>query len=158
MKKCFICNQQKELSEFYSHKRMADGHLNKCIECTKMRERERIRNKYKTDPHWILKERARCRKKMAIFRKKDSKSMKDLCYSNWSKRNRGKRKSQIALNNAVRAGKIIPQKCHCGKAKVEAHHEDYSKPFDVIWLCKKHHVELHIKKREKELLEKFQKP
>lgn len=28
----------------------------------------------------------------------------------------------------------------CGKKKVEAHHEDYSKPLEVLWLCKKHHI------------------
>lgn len=33
--------------------------------------------------------------------------------------------------------------CKCGAEKVDAHHEDYTKPLDVIWLCRKHHHELH---------------
>lgn len=29
----------------------------------------------------------------------------------------------------------------CGNPKSEAHHPDYSKPLEVIWLCRAHHVE-----------------
>lgn len=53
-------------------------------------------------------------------------------------------KARSDLNHAVRDGKIIRMPCEvCGNEKSEAHHEDHSKPLDVIWLCDKHHHEAH---------------
>jgi hypothetical protein len=34
-KKCFKCNENKPLDNFYKQKTMKDGRVNKCIECTK---------------------------------------------------------------------------------------------------------------------------
>ena len=46
--------------------------------------------------------------------------------------------------HAIKAGKLVSQACEvCGKKKVDAHHEDYMKPFDVRWLCRKHHLARH---------------
>lgn len=33
----------------------------------------------------------------------------------------------------------------CGDKQVEIHHPDYKNPFKILWLCKKHHSELHNK-------------
>lgn len=58
-----------------------------------------------------------------------------------------KRIARIAFSNAIRDGKIVKGPCSiCGTTlKVEGHHEDYSKPFDVTWLCTTHHKEAHAK-------------
>lgn len=53
------------------------------------------------------------------------------------------------LGRAVRAGRIKPKPCkHCGSLNVQAHHPDYSKPLDVVWLCRKHHYEHHLIQRK----------
>lgn len=56
---------------------------------------------------------------------------------------RQKRLARCTLNNAVRSGKIIKEKCACGSLKTEAHHSDYSKPLSVLWACRSCHSKLH---------------
>jgi hypothetical protein len=46
--------------------------------------------------------------------------------------------------HAVYMGRMTRQPCEvCGEHKTEGHHPDYSKPKEVVWLCHKHHMELH---------------
>jgi hypothetical protein len=56
-----------------------------------------------------------------------------------------KDKARVFLYTRIRSGKIKRGICFCGEKKVEGHHEDYSKPLEVIWLCRKHHREKHRK-------------
>jgi hypothetical protein len=53
-------------------------------------------------------------------------------------------KAREKLHQAVKSGKVIKKSCEvCQDQASYAHHEDYSKPYDVIWLCRKHHRERH---------------
>lgn len=41
-------------------------------------------------------------------------------------------------------GEIEVKPCEvCGAAHAEKHHDDYSKPKDVRWLCRPHHLQWH---------------
>lgn len=53
-------------------------------------------------------------------------------------------KAHIILNWEVECGRIVHQPCEvCGKDKTHGHHDDYSKPLEVRWLCPYHHRKLH---------------
>ena len=54
------------------------------------------------------------------------------------------------LNVYIKRGKILKMPCSiCGDINSEAHHDDYDKPLDIIWYCRKHHLEHHKNKDEK---------
>lgn len=43
-----------------------------------------------------------------------------------------------------RRGIIKPDRCEdCGAVMAEMHHEDYAKPKDVVWLCRRCHLSRH---------------
>lgn len=131
MKKCFKCGLKKDRSEFYQHPQMADGLLGKCKECTKKdvkkdreesehaREYDRIRAKTKTRKILVAKLQ---RKRRAEHPEKN--------------------KAYMKVYRAIKKGILTRENCFCGQ-KAEAHHDDYSKPLDVKWLCKRHHEKRH---------------
>lgn len=52
--------------------------------------------------------------------------------------------AKLAVKAAINAGRLVALPCAvCGKAKTQGHHPDYSEPLSVIWLCQKHHIQLH---------------
>lgn len=58
-------------------------------------------------------------------------------------------KARAMLHRALADNKIIkPKKCSsCGKRKkLDAHHPDYKKPLDVLWVCRQCHAHIHNKK------------
>ncbi len=154
-KKCFKCGKVKPLSEFYKHKQMLDGHLNKCKECTKedvranyvkdiekSREKERVRNN--------TKERVEYRRVLAEKREKLDPEKYRLAKKRYNQKyrdqNRQKDRARSIVFYNVSTGKIknpcICQRCGAG-GYIEGHHEDYSKPLDITWLCDSCHKERH---------------
>lgn len=144
MKRCFKCHTEKPIDEFYRHPMMGDGHLNKCKSCTKRDVARRHFQRMET-PDGRAAERARGRDKYhRLYRGKRP-----------NKQHAGrvdplKRRARLAVQYAVRAGRLTkPDGCEaCGGrgARIEAHHEDYSKPLDVNWLCSLCHGKRHRKR------------
>jgi hypothetical protein len=60
--------------------------------------------------------------------------------------NPDKYKAQTAVGNAVRDGRLAKASCcqSCGSGgHLHGHHDDYSKPLDVVWLCPACHKQRH---------------
>jgi len=55
-----------------------------------------------------------------------------------------KDRARAMARDAVKVGKLIQQPCSkCGDPKTQKHHEDYARPLDVVWLCRRCHLGLH---------------
>lgn len=121
------------ISNFYKHPKMADGHLGKCKSCAR------------------LDVRANRKDKLEYYREYDaSRKGVDRHADDYGKRlsakNPGMHAAHKAVAKAIKDGRIVnPGKCaKCGSPNyVQAHHDDYAKKLDVVWLCPTCHVERH---------------
>lgn len=134
MKTCFKCGETKDFTEFYKHPRMADGHLGKCKECTK----KDVNKRYYSEPEKIKDYE---KKRQQTRERRENK----LKYQKISRTNHSdKYLARCMVSNAIRDGRLTKQPCEvCEAVKAEAHHDDYSKPLEVRWLCLKHHRQHH---------------
>lgn len=134
IKTCFKCGETKPLSDFYKHPMMADGHVNKCKECNKRDVTDN--RKGKIDYYRDYDRERGSRKTLEDTQKYRSENPK-------------KYKAHSAVNYALRSGKLVKQPCEiCDRIDTHAHHCDYNKPLEVMWLCPVHHVEWHQKHGE----------
>lgn len=131
MKKCFKCGEAKKLAEFYRHKAMADGHLNKCKACAKIDAgAHRLENLEKI---------------RAYDRRRGNRQSKEYL-DKYRIKFPMKYKAKTMVNNSVRDGKLFSEPCEiCGTEKTVAHHDNYAKPLNVRWLCQAHHKQWHAK-------------
>ena len=134
LKTCFKCGKTKPITDFYAHKQMKDGHLNKCKECTK-RDANNHRNQNLDFYRKYDIERSKTEKRRALS---------IMVGKKWEAAHRDRKNAQQKLRYAVKTGKVIKHPCFvCGKEKTEGHLPDYSRPLDVVWLCEPHHAQAH---------------
>jgi ribosomal protein S27AE len=133
-KECFKCHTVKPLTEFYKHSMMADGHLNKCKECTK-----NDANKHRSEN--LEKIRAYDRERGKIPERIKASTEVNRA---WRAEDKRRAKAHSAVSHAIRSGDLVRLPCvRCGEKKSLAHHEDYDKPLDVMWLCQPCHKQRH---------------
>jgi hypothetical protein len=144
MKRCFKCQQVKNLDEFYRHPAMGDGRLGKCKECAKadVQKNYRTNHTYYKDYDKQRQRTLKRREQQRMSRRNEARDPERYAEykKRWTERNPEKRKAHHAVSNAIRDGKLHRQPCEvCGETKAEAHHDDYSRPLKVRWLCNLHH-------------------
>jgi hypothetical protein len=143
-KLCKKCLVVKDISEFYGHSQMGDGHISKCKECTKADVRE---NRAKSLEYYRQYDRKRWDergRRGVVSAASTERSQR------WIAKNPEKRQAHIVVGNAIKAGRITrPSRCSAchSECRPDAHHEDYSKPFEIVWLCRKCHGDTWKKDR-----------
>lgn len=130
-KTCSNCKREKDLSDFQKNKNNKDGLCSRCRDCNnafkrldrqlRPNARERDRRNY-----YASEERRK------VIRRGAAKSVSPL-----------KTLANRLLHLKIKKGEIIrPTECsYCGEAygKIEAHHPDYHKPYEVVWVCVRCH-------------------
>jgi hypothetical protein len=132
---CILCQVTKPLEEFYKHPQMANGRLGRCKVCHRS-EIMRNRNENIDRIRAYDRERGKTDARKQAFKAKNARKNKQPGYM----------KSHNALIRAVKSGMIV-RPDHCSRCLIpgepQAHHDDYSKPLDVMWLCPICHAARH---------------
>jgi hypothetical protein len=159
-KVCTKCGNAQPSTEYRHRKTWVE---NVCRTCTNIRRKERyyaggfLKMRYANLPPEEV-ERKRLKEttpeyranKRAYRNRPDVKARYAARFQERRIREAEKFKARNRLQMALRYGKIIRQPCEkCGAVKVHGHHDDYTKPLDVRWLCQTHHAQHHRRVKTK---------
>lgn len=150
-KLCSHCKKRKLLKEFHKDKYRPSGRTCQCRKCRLLLHKEidaryykkhqqailaRLRNRRRKNPEKFAAAMRRWRNKhLALWRERQTK------YNRANKLRVNARTKLIYWKNK---GVIKQKPCIvCGSLKSEAHHCDYKKPLEVMWMCKLHHKAWH---------------
>lgn len=151
-KTCRGCDESQSLDRFSRHPQMGDGHLNFCKDCVSRKNRKRyLKNKElrkKQAADWRRANPERSREADRLWKRRNPKRAAENNRRS-DERHPEKARARKLLTQAVRVGRVSkPKHCQdCGEEKtprrLHGHHEDYSKPYDVNWLCPGCHARRH---------------
>lgn len=141
-KRCRVCGSEKPLAAFNRNAKSRDGRDSLCRDCNRQRQREYRRLNPQKQREWEERNREASKAKHVQRKRR------------WLAENREKHLAHVAVSKAVKRGTITrPDACErCGRnGRVEAHHRDYSRRFDVQWLCGSCHRLTHSEERDQAL-------
>lgn len=141
-KKCPKCGLIKEFSDFGTNRHELIGLHCTCLECCRHGYKKYYSN---NDNKKKVLEKQSLYNSLPERRNTKNKRLREL-----RKLHPVKYKARYTLNHSVASGKIVKKPCEvCGANMAEAHHDDYSKPLEVRWLCPRHHDAFHAEQRLK---------
>lgn len=155
---CTQCGESKGETGFYKHPFSAGGRSTKCKECVKANVRA---NRLKRLEYYREYDRQRTDEPHRVQARREYRLMNKGMFHEkskvWNHENRAKRAAHIKVGNAVRDGKLTKpeacERCQSTALRLHGHHEDYSKPLEVMWLCEpchgKRHREINAERRMK---------
>ena len=143
MKICRKCKIELPSDSFHKSKSNKDKLQSYCKSCSLERSNQYKKSekgmKYYQDKEYL--------KRQLVHKRKYKKSEKGkLSAKVYYENNKIKCNARSKLGRSVVSGYLNkPSICdNCGiDSKLEAHHDDYSKPLDVLWVCKECHIKLH---------------
>jgi site-specific recombinase XerD len=149
-KNCVRCGALKSLEEFYKKDKSCKDCRKAKIKNYRALNMEKIRSYDRARGQ--AEERKQKNKDYQAYMKKNEPEKWLIMRCEAVKKNRAKNRNKYIANSKVRYAistkKIKQEPCiKCGAQKSEAHHPDYSKPLEVVWLCDYHHKEEHKKLR-----------
>ena len=122
-KVCSKCKKTLPLSDFHKYERRSATHYSQCKHCKAEYKRE---NKEK-----LLVAQRKRRQNNAKYNEKQR---------TWNK-------VYYALSNGRIKKPLLCSICGKSDIKIQAHHDNYTKPFDIIWCCQSCHVQLDENRR-----------
>jgi len=149
-KQCKQCLKVLPLSEFYRESRRPHQPWGKCKHCTVKRVVDFVHKKHSTDAQWLINYAKRYRLRQRAKREQGevpeiTKEESTLRAKQMRIKHPERFRARTIFSNSIRSGMTTPQPCAiCGNVKSEGHHEDYAKPLEVKWLCRKHHMARHV--------------
>ena len=147
MKSCVKCGELKAFELFPKHSKTLDGYNSWCKKCVNRASEIYKRKNVEANKARLRAKYARQMKRLhgehyVIGDPKNNVGGKPAVLTPEQVKQR--HNTRRVTRRAIKSGKLIRQPCiMCGEIEVDAHHPDYSKPLDVVWVCKKHHHEIH---------------
>lgn len=134
-KVCSCCSKTLPLDAFQVRAASSDGLTAACKSCLRIRDSEKYK-KFRDK---------RISQQKAYAESDAGKLSHNASCVKWKEKFPNKRKAHNLVNNYIRDQKLLSEPCQtCGSTeRVHAHHDDYSRPLNVRWLCAAHHRQWH---------------